>query len=173
MGLCRPSFGPRGCWIGDCYANRLRSAVPVPFRWQVVMPGSAQRLWLHFCKRAELFLPSSCFLCPLPPTYPVRLALPVLPPAKRLGGLATPRNVQPSSSYTAKRNWIPQPLTYLQTGCYWGTQRQEGEGSQLLLVAHSHFQALSLIIPDSPHPAPTSSGNHTGWWLCHLLTMPS
>nr|XP_054094951.1 uncharacterized protein LOC118144510 isoform X2 [Callithrix jacchus] len=38
MGLCRPSFGTRGRWIRDCYANRLRSAVPVPFGWQMKKP---------------------------------------------------------------------------------------------------------------------------------------
>ena len=61
MGLCRPSFGPRGRGIGDCYANRLRSAVPRVLQ----MAGSdAQRLWLQSCKEPAF---SSCFLLPLPP----------------------------------------------------------------------------------------------------------
>lgn len=137
MGLCRPSFGPRGRWIGDCYANRLRSAVLVPFRWQVADAGLCPAAVAAVLREGWASPPASCFLCP--PPYPVRLALPVLPPAQWLGGLASPRNVQPSSLHFSKRNGAPQPPACLQFGCYWRTRRQEGDGTQPLLIARPLF----------------------------------
>lgn len=155
MGLCRPSSGPRGRWIGDCYANRLRSAVPVPFRWQVVMLGSAQRLWLQFCKGAGLFLllPASFAPATTPPhthTYPsdspcLSSHLPcsseVWPFLEMLG---------PALS-TLQRESGSQAAACLQVGCR-GEHRSRKEVLSSSLYPPFYFQALSLIIPPAPRP---------------------
>jgi hypothetical protein len=77
----------------------------------------------------------------------VGLALPVLPPALGLAGLASPGKVQPSSSHPPKRK-----LLAFELGAKWGP-RQERQGTQLLLITQSHLQAWAWL----------RCRNHPGW----------
>lgn len=115
---------------------------------------------------SQPFPPASCFLCLPAPTYPVGLALSVFHPAWWLGCLASPRNVQPSSFHSPKRNGSYCHLLACGVGAG-GRCRCRRRRYPAPPYSPLSLLALSLIFPGSFLLPIWKLG------LGHLLTMPS